>query len=40
MIADGPPHQVKELQRGDLPLHVNAAVFVRQDESRMDVWRA
>ena len=40
MIADGPPHQVKELQRGDLPLHVNAAVLVRQDESRMDVWRA
>ena len=35
-----PPHQVKELQRGDLPLHVNAAVLVRQDESRMDVWRA
>jgi ubiquitin-protein ligase len=38
--ADAPPHQVKELQRGDLPLHVNAAVLVRQDESRMDVWRA
>lgn len=32
--------EAKELQRGDLPLHVNAAIFVRQDEGHMDVWRA
>ena len=32
--------EVRDLQGGVLPLHPNAAIFVRQDESRMNVWRA